>query len=509
MNYKYQSIPTIKEAFQLTRATRKCNADWPQWMHKAWSKDSKEPGALYPTPDVSRKGTLSIMTLEGPHEVSFGDYIIQGIEGELYPCKPNIFEKSYQPLKSATPRPEQETFRIKVGLSSMPINISDIPPAIRQHIEDKISELEAAQCNIRPKEEHDVTGQEVGKQIAKPNKRKTGLYDKYRVERTDGQSAPGQKHHECEYFCLDMTHDKHASAALFAYAVSCSEEYPLLSKDLTRAAYNIARTVNPDGVVDVAISKTSDGQDDDEAWAKANRIQFSMDGNMWCAVAPSFVNLQESPAGFGQMIHDAILDLRINLGAEAGTELLESPVKWNGDADKPNAIEWDGNADTANNFIGEDFGSDWAYCTFEGSAAAIWVNPKAQKGLCANLHDMIVKKEDGLFEVLKREEFAKINESYDGPDLQLECTDGVAGAKTNDQFRTICKTIRRGAETRINQIDRVMQELRSTKDHYLPESDQGDMYRHLQLAKEHFEDARMRAGMAIKAWDGGESAYKD
>lgn len=36
-----------------------------------------------------------INTLEGAHKVTVGDYIIKGIKGEFYPCKPDIFEKTY------------------------------------------------------------------------------------------------------------------------------------------------------------------------------------------------------------------------------------------------------------------------------------------------------------------------------------------------------------------------------------------------------------------------------
>jgi hypothetical protein len=36
-----------------------------------------------------------IPTLEGQHEATEGDYIIKGIAGEFYPCKPDIFEKTY------------------------------------------------------------------------------------------------------------------------------------------------------------------------------------------------------------------------------------------------------------------------------------------------------------------------------------------------------------------------------------------------------------------------------
>jgi DUF917 family protein len=42
------------------------------------------------------RGTLYIMTLEGDHRASVGDYIIKGIKGEFYPCKPDIFEKTYE-----------------------------------------------------------------------------------------------------------------------------------------------------------------------------------------------------------------------------------------------------------------------------------------------------------------------------------------------------------------------------------------------------------------------------
>jgi hypothetical protein len=39
---------------------------------------------------------LYIKTLEGVHHVSVGDYVIQGVKGELYPCKPDIFEMTYE-----------------------------------------------------------------------------------------------------------------------------------------------------------------------------------------------------------------------------------------------------------------------------------------------------------------------------------------------------------------------------------------------------------------------------
>lgn len=39
---------------------------------------------------------LGIETLEGTLEVSVGDYVIRGVKGEFYPCKPDIFEATYE-----------------------------------------------------------------------------------------------------------------------------------------------------------------------------------------------------------------------------------------------------------------------------------------------------------------------------------------------------------------------------------------------------------------------------
>lgn len=46
---------------------------------------------------------LFIKTLEGNHRASAGDYIIKGVKGEFYPCKPDIFEQTYDIDCGATP----------------------------------------------------------------------------------------------------------------------------------------------------------------------------------------------------------------------------------------------------------------------------------------------------------------------------------------------------------------------------------------------------------------------
>jgi hypothetical protein len=42
------------------------------------------------------RNELIIPTLEGQHIASLGDFIIKGVHGEFYPCKPDIFAKTYE-----------------------------------------------------------------------------------------------------------------------------------------------------------------------------------------------------------------------------------------------------------------------------------------------------------------------------------------------------------------------------------------------------------------------------
>lgn len=57
----------------------------------------REPcGCLHGGPDVK---VPVVQTLEGEMHVSPGDWIITGVNGEVYPCKPDIFEKTYDPLQ--------------------------------------------------------------------------------------------------------------------------------------------------------------------------------------------------------------------------------------------------------------------------------------------------------------------------------------------------------------------------------------------------------------------------
>lgn len=78
---KYRKKPVEVEAFRFM-----IDEHIPEWFSKAMNEDIVIPRL---------NGTCEIKTLEGTMKSSFGDYIIQGVDGELYPCKPDIFEKTY------------------------------------------------------------------------------------------------------------------------------------------------------------------------------------------------------------------------------------------------------------------------------------------------------------------------------------------------------------------------------------------------------------------------------
>lgn len=61
-----------------------------------WSGAVESP-EVGPTDERSvYAGALVIPTLEGPMTVRLGDYVIRGVQGEFYPCKPDIFEATYE-----------------------------------------------------------------------------------------------------------------------------------------------------------------------------------------------------------------------------------------------------------------------------------------------------------------------------------------------------------------------------------------------------------------------------
>ena len=86
--------PVEVEAYQWTKedaAHLSAAPAWPNWLQQATELEVSEAGALW----GGDKGLVYITTLEGNHEVTVNDWIICGVKGELYPCKPDIFDMTY------------------------------------------------------------------------------------------------------------------------------------------------------------------------------------------------------------------------------------------------------------------------------------------------------------------------------------------------------------------------------------------------------------------------------
>lgn len=97
--YKYRKKPVVIEAFQMTKERRQDNSDWPTWLHQAWQKENNEENSLNCGENSDGKDQLWICTLEGVMKVNWNDWIIQGVNKEIYPCKPDIFEKTYEKME--------------------------------------------------------------------------------------------------------------------------------------------------------------------------------------------------------------------------------------------------------------------------------------------------------------------------------------------------------------------------------------------------------------------------
>ena len=92
---KYRKKPVVIEAFQYKGYLKDSdeNGYMPKWAVKAFD----EGIMYYDSFDAATSPhELFIKTLEGVHHVSVGDYVIKGVKGELYPCKPDIFEETYE-----------------------------------------------------------------------------------------------------------------------------------------------------------------------------------------------------------------------------------------------------------------------------------------------------------------------------------------------------------------------------------------------------------------------------
>ena len=89
---KYRKKPVVIEALQWDGQN--------QWEIEKWAHEGMPP-EMNSIILLDLGECLKIRTLEGYMTAQKGDWIIKGVKGEFYPCKPDIFEATYEPVDSA------------------------------------------------------------------------------------------------------------------------------------------------------------------------------------------------------------------------------------------------------------------------------------------------------------------------------------------------------------------------------------------------------------------------
>ena len=87
---KFRKKPVVIDAMRWDGAAMSIPV--PDWFLKPWSENIIDR-------NQEDRSQLLIKTLEGTMTANAGDWIICGVNGEIYPCKPDIFEKTYEPVE--------------------------------------------------------------------------------------------------------------------------------------------------------------------------------------------------------------------------------------------------------------------------------------------------------------------------------------------------------------------------------------------------------------------------
>lgn len=88
---RYRKKPVEVEAYQLTQENFQDWESWPRWLSGAVV--GSRPRRIY---YASPPALIVVDTLEGQMKAYPDDWIIKGVQGELYPCRPAIFEATYE-----------------------------------------------------------------------------------------------------------------------------------------------------------------------------------------------------------------------------------------------------------------------------------------------------------------------------------------------------------------------------------------------------------------------------
>ena len=100
---KVRKKPVVVEAYHLKDLSYKSVTECLNFMGQTVQIPRGFPEYDNPFDDYMRmvwkKNGIVIHTLEGNHLAKAGDFIIKGVHGEFYPCKPDIFKKTYEVLE--------------------------------------------------------------------------------------------------------------------------------------------------------------------------------------------------------------------------------------------------------------------------------------------------------------------------------------------------------------------------------------------------------------------------
>lgn len=94
---KYRKKPVVIDAIQWD-GTDASTRQILEFRGQEVADDAMTQDKFYEYCEFVKEYGMAIQTLEGVHIASIDDYIIKGVKGEFYPCKPDIFEMTYETL---------------------------------------------------------------------------------------------------------------------------------------------------------------------------------------------------------------------------------------------------------------------------------------------------------------------------------------------------------------------------------------------------------------------------